>query len=69
MAKTATEPTVETTAAGEQKYPLDQLRKHTLKLFGVTSCAFDGATYGMAGEYSVEEIKKAIERWSAKEAK
>jgi len=69
MAKNTTGTTVEATAAGEPKYTLDQLRKHTLELFGVETYIFDGATYGMAGEYSVEEIKNTIERWGKKEAK
>lgn len=45
------------------KFTIEKLRQNCLALFGVTTSTFDGATLGYDGEYSVEEIKKAIERW------
>ncbi len=45
------------------KYPLAKLRENCLKLFGVTSSTFDGATFNLKGEYTVEEAKIAIEKW------
>ena len=50
----------------ETKFPIEKLRANCLKLFGVTSSTFDGATYGLKGEYTVEEIKNTIEKWGKK---
>lgn len=46
-----------------QKFPLEKLRANCLKLFGVTTSTFVGATHGMRGNFSVEEMKKQIEDW------
>jgi len=69
MAKQKTGDTVEATAANEPKYSLDVLQKHCRKLFGVPTVVFVGATTGMTGEYTVEEIKSIIEKWCKKEVK
>lgn len=53
----------------ETKYKIKILRENCLKLFGVTKSTFDGATYGLTGEYSVSKIKSIIEKWFKKEAK
>jgi len=45
------------------KYPIEKLRYNCFALFGVTTSTFDGATLGYNGEYSVDEIKKAIDKW------
>lgn len=45
------------------KFPIEKLRQNCLALFGVTTSTFDGATLGYDGEYSVDEIKKAIDKW------
>lgn len=52
---------VETTAA--PKFSIKKLRENCMKLFGVTTSTFDGATYGLNDEYTVEEMKKTIETW------
>lgn len=67
-AKAAKTEEVAVEASPAPKYRLEKLREHTLELFGVTSCVFDGATHGMTGEYTVEEIKNTIKRWGEKEA-
>lgn len=56
-------------AATEKKFPLEKLRANCKKLFGVTDCAFAGATHGMTGSYTVEEIKAQLEKWRRTEVK
>ena len=51
------------------KYPIEKLAAYCRKLFGVSSSTFAGATYGLTGAYSVEEIKDRINKWSKEEAK
>lgn len=51
------------------KYSVEKLRENCRRLFGVSSSAFAGATYGMEGKYTVEEMKAHIEAWMKKEAK
>ena len=50
-----------------KKYTVERLRANCLKLFGVTTSTFAGATYGMTGTYTVEEMKANIEAWKKKE--
>lgn len=64
-AKSAEENPQPTAAA---KYPIEKLAENCRRLFGVSSCTFAGATYKMAGEYTVEEMKTHIEKWCKKEA-
>lgn len=64
----------ETIAAAEKaeatpKFTVEKLRKNCYTLFGVTQSTFDGATYGLGGEFTVEEMKSAIEKWQKKEAR
>ncbi len=47
----------------EQKYSVEALGKYALKLFGVSSWVYAGATATLTGEYTVDEMKKAIEEW------
>ena len=66
--------TVETneTVSTAPKFTIEKLRSNCLALFGVTSSTFDGATHGLDGEFTVEEIKNTIEKWkntTLKEAK
>ena len=56
-------------AANELKFPIAKLRDNSLKLFGVSVSTFDGATSGMTGEYSINEMKSALENWGKKEVK
>lgn len=51
------------TAAAPPQFTLDRLRKDCLRLFGITVSTFDGATLGLTGRYSVEEMRSRIERW------
>ncbi len=51
------------------KFPIEKLAADCQRLFGVSSCTFAGATYGMTGEYTIEEIKARISKWSRTEVK
>lgn len=51
------------------KFTVGKLRENCLTLFGVTTSTFDGATHGLDGEYTVEEMNKKIAEWQNKEAK
>jgi len=51
------------------KFPLAKLAANCRALFGVSSCTFAGATHGLAGEFTVEEMKAHIENWGKKEAR
>lgn len=48
------------------KYPLERLRDGCVTRFGVGTAAFDGATYGLTGEYTVDELKAIIAAWQGK---
>lgn len=50
-----------------KKVPLENLRRSCVKLFGVTPSTFDGATVGLDGKFTVEEMKAIIEGWLDKE--
>ena len=63
--KKITVDTVEAVATAP-KFAIEKLRENCLKLFGVTSSTFDGATYGLKGEYTVKEIATTIEKWGNK---
>ena len=47
----------------EPKFTIEQLRKHCITIFNVTSSTFDGAFYGHEGEFTKAEAKKVIETW------
>nr|DAU59653.1 MAG TPA: hypothetical protein [Caudoviricetes sp.] len=50
----------------ERKFPYNVLKSQSLKLFGVTSSTFIGATCGCElenGEYSISEMKSIINKW------
>ena len=44
-------------------FAIERLRDDCLSLFGVTRSTFDGAVYGMEGEFSVGEMEECIKRW------
>ena len=44
------------------------LAKACRTLFHVSASTFAGATAGMTGEYTVEEMRKHIDEWLGKEA-
>ena len=56
-------------ATAPVKYPLARLRRDCRKLYGVSTSTFDGATYGMTGKYTVEELRAHIENWKKKGVK
>lgn len=66
MAKNA-ETTVEK-AEKQPKFTIEKLRENCYAVFGITKSTFDGATFGLDGEYTVEGMKTAIEKWQNKEA-
>lgn len=50
------------------KYRLEQLRKHSTELFGVSSSTWDGAFYGVeAKEITVDEARARLNKWLGKE--
>lgn len=67
--KTAAAAVVKNAEKKERKVPLDNLRRSCVKLFGVSFSTFDGATAGLTGKYTVEEMKAIIEKWLRKEVK
>ena len=56
----------ETMRKKEPKHAVERLRKDCLKLFGVTAGAFDGASCGLTGSYTVAEMQKIISDWRNK---
>lgn len=60
MAKTVPKETVD-------KFSVERLRKDCSKLFGVSISTYDGATHGLDGEYSIDEMKNNINNWLKKE--
>lgn len=57
------------TADPTVKYQLSKLRDNCERIFGVSACTFAGATAKLSdGEYTIDEIKSAIENWQKKEA-
>lgn len=59
--------TVETGAA--PKYAIAKLQENCRQLFGVSTSTFAGATYGMTGKYTVNEMRAHIEAWKKREVK
>jgi hypothetical protein len=53
----------------ERKVPIEKLRRSCVKLFGVTPSTFDGATVGLTGKYTIEEMQTTIDSWLKKEVK
>lgn len=49
-----------------QKFTVEKLKENCRELFGVSTSTFVGATYGMTGKYTVEEMKAHIEAWRKK---
>ncbi len=52
-----------------KKYTVEKLQANCRQLFGVSTSTFAGATYGMTGTYTVEEMKTHIEAWRKKGVK
>lgn len=51
----------------EPVFTLERLRRECLKLFGVSTSTFDGATYKLSGEYTVEKIRGIIKAWQSQQ--
>lgn len=52
-----------------QKFPIERLAKACRTLFNVSAGTFAGATAGMTGEYTVNEMQQHINDWLGKEAR
>lgn len=52
-----------------QKFPVERLAKACRTLFHVSASTFAGATAGMTGEYTVNEMQQHINDWLGKEAR
>ncbi|MEZ3514473.1 MAG: hypothetical protein K1W37_04240 [Lachnospiraceae bacterium] len=52
-----------------KKYTVEKLQANCRQLFGVSTSTFAGATYGITGDYTVEEMQAHIEAWKKKGAK
>lgn len=69
--KTKANVTVAAQAQAEagMKFTVEKLRENCRQLFGVSTSTFIGATYGMTGKYTVEEMRTHIEKWGKKGVK
>lgn len=52
----------------ETKYTVEQFRPYCKALFGVSTAHFDGATHGVTGSYTKDEMKSIITEWSSRKA-
>lgn len=52
-----------------QKFTVEKMQANCRQLFGVSASTFAGATYGMTGQYTVEEMRAHIEAWKKKGVK
>jgi hypothetical protein len=51
------------------KFSIETLSKNCKKLFGVSQSTYAGATFGLTGEFTVEEMDGKIKNWLKKEVK
>lgn len=56
-------------ASAEPRFTLEKLRENCNQLFGVTDSTFAGASAGLNGEFTVNEMKSIISVWLKKEAR
>lgn len=65
--KTATTPksppASEQPAVKEPVFSLERLRHDCFQIFGITPSTFDGATYGLEGEFTIKELREKIQAW------
>lgn len=66
---TAAQKAIPRKAPFKAAYSVEQLRPYCRDLFGVSLCAYAGATSGLAGRYTVDEMKAIIGKWKEKEVK
>lgn len=67
--KSAESSAVSAQSETEQKYTVEKLRENCRRLFGVSTSTFAGATNGMTGKYTVEEMRSHIKAWGEKGVK
>lgn len=53
----------------ERKITLDKHRRSCVELYGISPSTFDGATVGLSGEYTKEEMRAIIDKWLGEEVK
>lgn len=51
------------TPAKLPRFTIERLRRDCFSLFGVTTSTFDGATFGLKGEYTVEDMRQRLKGW------
>lgn len=44
-------------------FTVADLRDYAREVFGVSQSTYDGATFGLEGEFTVDEMKQRIEDW------
>ena len=54
-------------APAEPTFTIDQLRQSARVLFGISVSTYDGATDGLTGEFTVQDMKNHIEKWLKEE--
>lgn len=69
MATKTKSKTIEKAEKKPQKYSIEKLQANCHRIFGISTSAFAGATYGLTGDYTVDEIKTHIQKWSKKGVK
>lgn len=52
-----------------QKFTIERLAENSMRLFGVGISTYAGATYGLTGTYTVEEMRNIINEWKTQEVK
>lgn len=58
------------TKKAETKFPLATLKQDCVKVYGISSSTFAGATMDLPdGEYTIEEVRTVINKWLKKEVK
>lgn len=53
----------------EPEYDMHTLRKHCMKLFGITTSTFDGAFMGHNEPMTVRSAKAILKKWKKEEIK
>ena len=69
MDEKKTSKSAETTAEAPVRktvFSLERLRRDCLELLGVTTSTFDGAVFGLEGDFTVDEIREIIRKWQNK---
>ena len=51
------------------KFTIERLGEDCMRLFGVGIAEYAGATYGLKGKYTVQEMKDQIKKWKEMEVK